>query len=487
MKKTSSIIGMIIIVFWAVMVGLLFKRNSFDASEITLTRGYLTENIEEKEEWAGIYFKDDKVGYSHATLNRSEKGYHITEETVLDMSIMGVPQKVNTVLKAETGSDFSLSIFNLIVQSGMITFKAYGEIEDNTLHVTIDSGGELQHKSIKLSEPPSLANSLKYYLLQSGLAPGKKFTRKFFDPLTLTNRPIAVEVEGKEEISLKGKKYTCFRIKESFKGITVYAWINDQGETLKEESPMGLVLIKESEYDATSVNWSGKKVDLLAATAIPLDHPIIKEDLVYLRLRLKNVPLDGYTLHGGRQDFDQDTVAVRLERVNRTDSYTIPYEGKEFKRFLVPTTLIQSNNKDISSQTNKILGPEKEAQTVVNKLKEWVFSNIQKKPTLNLPSALEVLRTKTGDCNEHAVLFTALARSAGIPTRMCAGIVYAKGSFYYHAWVEVFLNRWISLDPTMNQFPADVTHIKFIEGDLESQLTLLRIVGKLGIEVLEYS
>jgi hypothetical protein len=37
----------------------------------------------------------------------------------------------------------------------------------------------------------------------------------------------------------------------------------------------------------------------------------------------------------------------------------------------------------------------------------------------------------------------------------------------------------------MNQFPADVTHIKFIEGDMENQFAVLKLVGKLDIEILE--
>jgi hypothetical protein len=37
----------------------------------------------------------------------------------------------------------------------------------------------------------------------------------------------------------------------------------------------------------------------------------------------------------------------------------------------------------------------------------------------------------------------------------------------------------------MNQFPADVTHIKFIEGGMEDQFPVLKLVGKLAIEVLE--
>ena len=116
----------------------------------------------------------------------------------------------------------------------------------------------------------------------------------------------------------------------------------------------------------------------------------------------------------------------------------------------------------------------------------WVYSNIEKKPTLSIPSALEVLKTRQGDCNEHAVLMAALCRAKEIPAKLCAGLVYLNGSFYYHAWVEVYAEKWISVDPTMNQFPADVTHIRFIEGGLENQIMVLKLIGKLEIEILEY-
>jgi transglutaminase-like putative cysteine protease len=105
---------------------------------------------------------------------------------------------------------------------------------------------------------------------------------------------------------------------------------------------------------------------------------------------------------------------------------------------------------------------------------------------MSIPSAREVLKMRAGDCNEHAALFTAFARSLGIPARICGGIVYSRGSFYYHAWDEVFLQDWISVDPLMNQFPADATHIKLVEGDLDKQLPLLGLLGKLKVEVVEY-
>ena len=163
----------------------------------------------------------------------------------------------------------------------------------------------------------------------------------------------------------------------------------------------------------------------------------------------------------------------------------MPFKGEGLDVFLAPTIFIQSDKNAVRGLAKIIIGREKSALKITRKLMRWVYTNIEKKPTLSIPSALEVLKTKQGDCNEHAVLMAALCRAVGIPAKVCAGIVYLNGRFYYHAWIEVYLNRWISVDPTMNQFPADVTHIKFIEGDLENQFAVLKLIGKLDIEILE--
>jgi transglutaminase-like putative cysteine protease len=90
-----------------------------------------------------------------------------------------------------------------------------------------------------------------------------------------------------------------------------------------------------------------------------------------------------------------------------------------------------------------------------------------------------------GDCNEHASLFTALSRASGIPAKIAAGVVYHKGAFYYHAWNEVCLSgTWVSLDTTTDQFPADLSHIKFVEGELREQVQIGSLLGTLEIEPL---
>ena len=63
------------------------------------------------------------------------------------------------------------------------------------------------------------------------------------------------------------------------------------------------------------------------------------------------------------------------------------------------------------------------ARARAEQLTRYVNGLLEKKPTVSLPSAREVLRTKVGDCNEHTALYVAMARAAGIPARVAVGLV----------------------------------------------------------------
>ena len=80
------------------------------------------------------------------------------------------------------------------------------------------------------------------------------------------------------------------------------------------------------------------------------------------------------------------------------------------------------------------------------------------------------------------------ARAAGIPTKIYVGLVNLEGyAYYYHAWCAVWLGTWVPVDPTFNQFPADVGHLKLKEGGIAEQAVVLKVVGKLKIKTKEYT
>jgi len=153
--------------------------------------------------------------------------------------------------------------------------------------------------------------------------------------------------------------------------------------------------------------------------------------------------------------------------------------------YLAATPLIQSDHPRIRRQAAAIVDETDPPLVRVRKLVGWVHANLDNRPVVSVPNALEVLERRMGDCNEHAVLLAALARAAGIPTRVEAGVVYLRGSFFYHAWNAVYLGRWVTVDALMDQIPADVTHLRLVGGDSAGQIDLMGMIGRIGLEVLE--
>ena len=131
------------------------------------------------------------------------------------------------------------------------------------------------------------------------------------------------------------------------------------------------------------------------------------------------------------------------------------------------------------------IGHARDTVTAARRLKDWVHHRLEQTAVPGVPSALETLDARVGDCNEHSTLFAALARSVGIPTRIVVGLVYADGRFGYHAWNEVLAaDGWLSVDATWNQMPVDVGHLAMLRGGLSEQARLLPLMGRLQLTVV---
>jgi transglutaminase-like putative cysteine protease len=150
---------------------------------------------------------------------------------------------------------------------------------------------------------------------------------------------------------------------------------------------------------------------------------------------------------------------------------------------LASTPFLQSDHPRVQAAAHEAAGDERDPLRAAERLRAWVFRTLEKRPVASIPNAVQVLQMRAGDCNEHAVLFAALARALGLPARVVAGVVYADGAFLYHAWNEVWLGAgWMTVDATFDQMPADATHIKLVEGGPETHAALLTVIGKLAID-----
>jgi hypothetical protein len=482
-------IGVAIVLFWCLMNALLIQRQQWlPAAPITLrSADTLTEATQES--W-GIFYRGEKIGHASQTITPGARGYQVEDYSVLRLQLLGTTQNATTRLRMDADQEWALRRFDFELQSNDVRFNARGHVSPGNLSLEVESAGNVTKREISLSQTPYLLAALKRYVVTQHLEPGKEHYFSTFDPSTLSQQITSVVIEGREYIRIGDRTEPAIRLRQRFKGLSVVAWVDGSGRTLKEQSPAGLSLVRQSPQEARRLSDSRSvSLDLITQSSIPSDRRIAyPEEIKLLRLRLGGVDLANFPLATtGRQRFNENQLEIRRENAEEITSFSIPSKDWRFSSFVQPTPFMQSDHPRIRALAREILRSERDARKAALRIKDWVYREIVKEPTVSIPSALGVLQTKRGDCNEHTVLFNALARAAGIPAKTVVGLVYLRGAFYYHAWSEVWLGRWISLDPVFNQFPADATHVKFVEGDIDRQVDILQLIGNLKIQIIEAS
>jgi transglutaminase-like putative cysteine protease len=203
-------------------------------------------------------------------------------------------------------------------------------------------------------------------------------------------------------------------------------------------------------------------------------------------MRIDGLDLTTAELDGVGQHVHGDLIEI----VDAQKIATGPIES-DLKEYLAPSPFIESDDPEIRAAAAEAVRGVKGPRARAEALTRYVNATVQKKPTVSLPSAREVLRTKIGDCNEHTALFVAMSRAIGLPSRIAVGLAYVRGAFYYHAWAEVYLaehadrGHWLPVDPTFNQFPADSTHLRLARGGLDKQAAIIPLIGKLKITIVD--
>jgi len=492
-KRLFNIFGIAVVSLWLVMVGLLVKKVHFKAEGTGVDSKHVAGAIDSPQrDWKEIYLKDKKVGYTVSLIKPFDDGYLVQEEVFLRLNLMGLASGVYTATQCQVDDNFLLKTFNFSMSSGVVRFNLTGRVEGDELVLQSARGKDKRTQRIKLSAPPMMGSCMGYFLKSRKIRVGEEFKVPIFDPSTTAQKEAVVKVVAREPITINRIKYNAYRLETEMWGKVLTSWVDEGGITLKEKGFMGFTIVKSSPAAAPLDMDEQGEVDFYDAASISVEERLPEPSRVnYLKLQvegLSGASLDPGVLGEGRQRFHEGTLEISRESFPSHRTYTIPYpeQGDGMRPFLKSEFNIESDEKEIIEKARTISAGEKNPLKVSKRLSTWVYQHLEKRPVVSVPSALEVLKTGVGDCNEHATLLTALLRASGIPARLSIGLVYTRGKFFYHAWTEAYVGEWVSMDATLNQMPVDATHIKLVEGNLERQVEIAGLIGKLKLKVLDY-
>ena len=474
----------------------------------------VTEEFILREDYLGIYLNDQKIGYNTFVLTEAGertasaaggKVYVYNGNSVLRINAMGISLPVKIYSAGSVDENFRLVDFSFTFESSGQKIHSIGSVEGDVLRVTTKSEGSEHVREHPLAGPLYSPDTIHLLVARQGLAPGKEWQLPIYDPLTTSTGDITVQVEGREAIEWAGEDHDAYHVILSYKGFEEEAWIGENGDVYEERSSIGgisFVSRRETKEQALRLEpSSGVSTDLIAASRIPVDRKIENPEQVEKMTVIvsgcdpADLVLDG-TAQTMEKTYPDGSFVVTVRKadydslVAQHDTDTLTYAGGgDFGAYLEPEAYVQSHDERIRAKAQEISEDAATRWEAVECISEWLHGSIQKKVRITIPSAVEVLQSLSGDCNEHSTLFAALARSLGIPAKICAGVVYQDEAFFYHAWNEVLIGDddpvWLPVDSTLGRTEMDATHLKINEGSLDKQVELVKLIGTMQLRILD--
>ena len=493
-RAVTRPLSLLVLIAWAATMGLLVHRTYVEASPGTLATDLARYGP--TATWRGVYYRGEKIGFTVSQTTRTDDGFELQEDGRLQMLLLGQDTAATIRTTARVDAQFVLRDFEFSLDpgTGPVTVKGRLDRTSNTsnpyrLTLAIASGSGTRTETRELSDVPVLSLNLSRLLASRRLVPGTRYEWNVLDPATLQNAAMKVRVGERSVVRASDTSVPAFRVESEFQGLRTTSWVTDTGDVVREESPLGLMTVLESPERARGMSIPERMHDdLLRASAIVptmrgrIDEP---RDVRRLRVQLEGAPLPSGDLNGAGQTASGDVVEIVDSRVRQSEP-----AATDAGSYLAAEPLIESDAPEIRAEAEQAVRGADSDRLRAERLTRYVNGLLDKKPTVSVPSAREVLRTKVGDCNEHTALYVAMARSIGLPSRIAVGLVYMHGAFYYHAWPEVYIaegrrGMWMPVDPTLNQFPADATHLRLARGGLDRQAAVLPLIGRLKMKVLD--
>jgi len=457
------------------------------------------------ERWFGIYIDNERVGFYRQIIAETSDGYRMEGDGSVRLKVMGFTKEATTRESYLVGKTLALRSFDVEQSINGVTTRVSGKASDSSIRLKSEINGKTSEKLLKYKGDVFPGPALNLYPLLRDPSPGKIYRILTFDPEEIKVKEIKISVLG-EEKSPDGQMALKLR-NNLYPFVNNDIWVDSQGNTLVESVREGLVTTRAEDpkvLAATVGNMALAKKDLIYDFSMVRAEPPIRDPKKLTGMVAEIVGWNGSLplVQGGGQLLATNPAGSLVVRTGSAlpapaqipapapaapAPAAPPQTGADAADYLKPAEKIEADAPEIVAKAKELAagkqGPLEIVRTLAAWTADWLSDTVE-----DTGSATASFKSRTGNCQTHARLYTALARAAGIPTRFVSGLVYQDGKgFLYHSWAESLISgSWQSVDPTYNQVPADPTHIKLFEGHTPSDMApLVAIIGRIKIKILE--
>ena len=484
--KTIKIINAAVFCLWLALISLLLYKNytgvPLENKEI------IKEAFSKTSNWYDIYNGTKKLGFAVTTFEKAGDEIIITEKKELKVFKNGKETLLTEEVRLLTDTDYTIKSADYSsVFKGEEGIKASGSFEDDAMIFFLESAKHRKTHKVETNK------KIFYHFLtlipmlkQNMPVPGSFFKVSMLDLASLSINDVKVVLEEIRPVKIGIDVFNLYK----FRAGNTILWLNEKGALIKKEYPSGAIFYSDIE----SIAKESDDRALLDYTGLPVlkSNKFIAnpEDLNLLRVKIKDYNFQSKLYENSLTTLKENILIIRREAVEelKKKNYIFPYKEEGFNEYLSPDRWVLTDYEPLAN-TGRVYAKlhKYDAFSFAEYLNGYLYSLIRTMPGFVLRNSSEIHKSLYGDYLERSVMFASYARAAGLPTRLIGGLVYRNGYFYFHAWPEVWLHRWVPVDPSLAQFPADATHIPLKEGTLEDIVSIIDDLKKIEIEVLEAS
>jgi hypothetical protein len=452
--------------------------------------------VQAEERWMTVLLDGRKVG--SLRIDRQIQGDQVVTQQVLDfrMTRARTPLALRTELRSTESPKGDPLAFYASTRMSTQENLATGQVrEDGMFQVANTVGGQSRINLLIWPTGATLAEGQRLTMVRHGFRAGTNYRLRNFDSQRQQVATVDVQVIGDEVVVMPDEsRETLHHLRQSIANTTsdhsVDIWVDDAGFIRRSLAPLLGFRLEMAACDAACAQAPDQDIDLLRAAMIPAPRPIVAA------LRVAPIRYT-ITVRGSHPNpfinTDEQQVRALGDGVYIVDVGFGMRHGDEpgpLPEDTAANPWVQSDSDEVIALARRAAGDATTDLQRMRRMRGFLSDYIGAKGLdVGYASALETVATRRGDCTEHAVLLTAMARSLGIPARVVTGIVYvermggANRVFVPHAWTQAWVNdRWISFDSAQRRF--DSSHIALGTGNGEPWrfFAAMSSLGKIRID-----
>lgn len=464
------------------------------------------------EHWFVMTMGGSPVGYVHEVVTRAaaagSPAVRIATEMKMVLNRLGTKVELSFFSTTEESERGFLRRSTSEIKASVLSTRTEAVFRDGKIELRTDSGGKTYSRTLDGAEDLLGPEGIRLLTLNALKKPGDAVEFRTFEAELETVTKGSRRFLAREPLALDGRTIETIKVEETIEagGISGTLWLDAEGEAVKQVMP--------TPFGEGVVILADRDTALAAASGGELPPEMFERSIIRSNVRLPRarsierltVRLTGKAPGRPWPEINLPSQSTRVQADGSLEIEvkrpSVPAPGlfpvrlsPAIREFLEANAYIQSDEPGLKDLAGEIIGGEKNLFAAALKLRRWVAENMTFDLGIALAPSSEILRDRRGTCVGYATLLAALARAAGIPSRVVIGYVYAQGMFGGHAWTEILSGEaWVPLDAAIPSIGvADAARIGLAAasfrdgaGSLGSGAAV-RIFGQVDMKILGFA